>query len=165
MKGDIEAKRIDVDSVANYIKEIMEIELKDDEILLYRGHSSSTYELVPGIYRDKDKDIERKHYRQCMIDFPEEFSKDHINNLSKIQHYKQMTRLLDVTTNPLIALEFALSKDNDCDVEVVIFKVKKSKVLHHTSDKAMMLACLANFSDKEKRKIRKFCMENKKRVL
>ena len=81
-------------------------------MLLYRGHADSSYKLLPGIYRNKEKDIERKNYRQCMVDYPEEFSKDHVINLAIIQHFKTNTRLLDFTTNPLIALNIATIYQN-----------------------------------------------------
>ena len=48
-------------------------------------------------------------YKQTLIEYPMDFynSRSHFEKLVKMQHYQMCTRLLDLTTNPLVALFFA----------------------------------------------------------
>lgn len=158
-------KKVYIKSVVEYLDNILKFDVEEDEVLLYRGLTDSSYELLPGIYTCDEKDIENKQYRRCMIDYPEVFTKDHVNNLAKIQHYKKKTRLLDFSFDPLVSLYFAVVGEEGKEPGVSVIKIKKSDILHHTSDKAMMLACLATFSDDDKDYIRKFCIKNKDKVI
>lgn len=130
-------------SVIDYWREILNIHYcEKDEMLFFRGHSDKSYRLLPGAMRGDGERQESEFYHNIMVEYPEEFRKgEHLSNLVKMQHYCHLTRLLDLTTNPLMALYFASEQYSDKDGQVLCFKVKKSDVLHHTSDKAMMLAC------------------------
>lgn len=146
-------------SVIDYWREILNIRYcEKDEMLFFRGHSDKSYRLLPGAMRGDGERQESEFYHNIMVEYPEEFKKgEHLSNLVKMQHYCHLTRLLDLTTNPLMALYFASEQYSDKDGQVLCFKVKKSDVLHHTSDKAMMLACLPCFNFEDRCKILDFC--------
>ncbi|MBO4694540.1 MAG: FRG domain-containing protein [Clostridia bacterium] len=159
-----------IDSLSKYIEEIKKIEPKEDEILLFRGHSDIKYKLIPGIFRDNNELKEESLCHDIMVDYSNEFNiKEHLSTLVKMQHYGSPTRLLDVTKNMLIALFFAVEdcKDgNDINNgEVIVFKIKKSDFLHHDSDKVLMLSCLPFLKIEDKRDLEKYCKDNKEHII
>ena len=63
-----------------------------------------------------------------------------------------------------MSLYFASEAGKNDDGQVIVCKVKKDQILHHTSDKALMLSCLPCFKDEEQRKIRMFCEKHNNRM-
>ncbi len=151
-----------VKTFAEFWEKIKEIKVENDEMLFFRGVGDASYDYLPGCcFENKIK--ENEAYHNIILEYPEEFGKrEHLSNLSKMQHYGLPTRLLDLTTNPLISLFFAAEQDKGGKDGVVnVLKVKKKDVLHHNSDKALMLACLPPFSDEDKAEMKVFCEKHK----
>lgn len=126
----------------------------------YRGHYSPFYQLIPSVFRGRDWNKEDYYYHEIMVRCPEQFQdSSHLDKLVRMQHYDCPTRLLDVTTNPLVALYFACKNYgcHKCDAseegQVFVFPILPNEVAYSDSDTALMLACLAKFSTQDKQQL------------
>lgn len=117
----------------------------------YRGHDSVNYKLIPKIYRDNILEFEKDLYEDWVMSRPKDFSecRRHIDVLREMQRQRIATRLLDITSNPLVGLYYAVSQKEDYDGELIIFEVDHEKQKGNVSDAVEIVSALATQSMKE----------------
>ncbi|MCW5641528.1 MAG: FRG domain-containing protein [Rhodoferax sp.] len=146
-------------SVGEFIKVVLS-QPHDDKEIFYRGHSKSTYRLEPSLFRKDGKgnylyrNAEDRLYRELLVSNSPDFESDiyTLDRLVRMQHFSMPTRLLDISSNPLIALYFACKShlDPETPAEVVIFTVDQAQMKYFDSDTASCVANLARLTGADK---------------
>lgn len=141
-----------ITTLQRFIAAVLRRKHGQNEEVFFRGHSShSRYKLEPSLFRkNADGDYLYLHsehllYRELLVSNSADFSSDTstLDKLVRMQHFSLPTRLLDITSNPLIALYFACKSNPDEDGEVISFIVPREEVKYFDSDTA---SCIANLA-------------------
>lgn len=151
-----------VTNVIEFISEVSNIAKRSTSIHTFRGQRNSEWLDNPGILREKTKIISHEYsaVRDLQSVHPQEFLQDlnMFDRLVRMQHYGLPTRLLDVSSNPLVALFFATepyrSTKKVVDGKVIVYDVPKLRRKYFDSDSVSCTANLANLSDEEKDDLR-----------
>lgn len=152
------------DSVESFLKLLYASPGKDSTETFFRGHSNAHYELTPSLLRKlengdwKFMPSEDRLCKELLIAHYDEFQSDQycFDRLVRMQHYGLPTRLLDISSNPLVALFFACSGragQSEVDGEVIVFKVRSELVKYFDSDTVSCLSNLSNLTYAQKNEV------------
>jgi hypothetical protein len=137
-----------IGSLGNYLQQLEKLGVAAHQHLFFRGHSKTIYPLLPSIFRNSGWiENEATMLKELILRCPNDFSDDltTFECMVKMQHYGLPTRLLDVTSNPLVALYFACSSSDEGseDGEVIVFNFDVDKVKYFDSDTVCVVANLS----------------------
>lgn len=143
-----------ITSTEGLIRKVFAIPHDENLTVFYRGHSNrEKYKLEPSLYRNQGhKDSEHILFRELLIANPTDFVGDSsaFEKLVRMQHYSMPTRLLDITSNPLMALYFTCKSNMDKTGEVVVIKIRRNEIKFFDSDTASCIANLARLPKQDK---------------
>lgn len=123
-------------------------EPKKGHTRFFRGHGDEGWQMRPSIYReDYLIENEDKIIKDALTYCPDDFSPSDtlFEKLVKLQHYGYSTRLLDLTTNALVALYFsAWNKDHhDKNGELIILDIPNEEIKYGDSDTVAILSAIS----------------------
>lgn len=133
----------EINSIEDFFKEIFIIQEEIDtynndynsimhKCLAFRGQENQQFKLLPSVGRGHIINQERNLIELSKYRMPNIFKSDliPIDLLALLQHYGIPTRLLDVTSNPLVALYFAAAGIQS-DGEVFAFEYNDSDLTNY----------------------------------
>ena len=133
-----------IKNISNFIEIIEERKINfPSEQIFYRGQRNGfnkNWKLIPSFYREKEKHSDLPFYNNIDEEINQIYKfveknhdyfvniiyEDLISIINILQHYGFPTRVLDVTSNPLVSLYFALENFKETDEPVVYLIIAKN---------------------------------------
>ncbi|MGG7670409.1 FRG domain-containing protein [Yersinia sp. J1] len=136
--------------------------------LYFRGQKKYYESVTPSIDRDGLLESEDKLFKEFIIRNPDEFKgqKSTFEILTKMQHYGLPTRLLDITTNPLVALFFSVEIDDemkDEDGDFIVYSIPEKFIKYYDSDTVSVVSNVVR-RPFDKLDISEISMKNNKKI-
>ena len=140
-----------IKSVSSFIDEVgkftkLSENSSTEHNFFFRGQSNEDWLLIPSIFRNEnliknESNIINELFTSC----PSEFEKmpTIFDKLVKLQHYDCPTRLLDITSNALVALFFACQDPQNKNGKVFIFKIPNKEKYYSNDERVSILSNLS----------------------
>lgn len=134
-----------IGSISTLVHELTRLSNQDEYTYFFRGHANHEFKMIPGIYRKQSWiKNEFNFFKEIRLKCPGEFHQGTtaFQSLVKMQHYSLPTRLLDLTSNALIALYFATESipDKENDGQIIVLKVPKREIKYYDDAKVSLLS-------------------------
>jgi FRG domain len=136
-----------ITTVADFIDKLSKLPLAAGNVRFFRGHADyKKFDLKPSVYRKSylitnEESMIQEAIIRCPADFPDRSS--FFEHLVRLQHYGLPTRLLDLTSNALVALYFACKDKEKTEGEVLVLDIPKSEIKYYSSDTVSVISNLA----------------------
>ena len=128
--GELKVRPIVIESLEDYIKEITKLDSNFFNPIFYRGHTNANYLMLPSVMRNLSYK-ENLLYEEFCRRFPNKIMhcENAMEKLVFMQHYKTVTRTLDLSENPLLGLFFACADDKRFRLDTTGNKYKWGEVV------------------------------------
>ncbi|SIO21684.1 FRG domain-containing protein [Parasphingorhabdus marina DSM 22363] len=143
-----------VDSVSDALIRVQKLSDESDTFSCYRGHGSISWTATPSIFRQSQRILSSEYtiVRDLVSRYPDHFLHDNtmFDRLVRMQHFGLPTRLMDVTSNPLVGLYFAVTECENEDGSLIIYRISADRKKYYDSDSVSCVCNLANLKMSEK---------------
>ncbi len=141
---------VKVESVNGFLKEVFKY--KSDTVNRYFRGQKAWFDLKPSLFRYNERvENEMELNARVYNDRPGDFAdcQSTFDKLVKLKHYVHPSRLLDLSSSPLVSLFFACfdSTDNEADDTGIVLEAycrKKDEKISVSSDTVVMLTAMTN---------------------
>jgi hypothetical protein len=148
-------------SVSDFVEYVMDWTRGGQRPVAFRGERFKDWKTQPKVFRPDVGlyEHEKSAVRDLISIHPQEFRDDEtmFDRLVRMAHFELPTRLLDVTTNPLVALYFASAEYEENgepqDGKVQALFLPEERQRYFDSDRVSCMANLANLTVDEKREM------------
>lgn len=142
----------EIDGVQTFIAAVQHNRINGVEVF-YRGTDRVYPTVAPSLFRSKGlRKAEKDLFDSVLATHPDSFREDTstLDKLVRMQHHGLPTRLLDITSNPLVALYFASNPEVEEDGEIARFEFRSRDVKYPDSDRASVMANLVRLTANQK---------------
>lgn len=146
------------------VERAIKIYEKGGNFCFYRGVGHIYYKETPAIFRDNNEIEESRWYRSMKQSYQKNLDDIHyLDRIAMLQHFDLPTRLLDVTSNPLVALYMAVNnlyvknddQQNDYG-EIIVYFDELIDNKTYDSNSVLALAALVKLRFEQKETMREF---------